>query len=139
MKKVSTIGDRLKTLLDERTMKQAELSRRIGVDRSTISLYLNNNVYPRPDKLEKICDVFGVAESWLLGFDDDGGHSDPRLSLEDIREINHLSKHDMARIMDVSVDEYDYYKDHADELELGNTLVLCNALDIGINYIKTGL
>lgn len=110
MKKVSTIGERLKTLLDERSMKQAELSRRTG-----------------------------VAESWLLGFDDVSDCTDPRLSLEDIREINHLSKHDMARIMDMSDDEYDYYKDNAGELELSNTLLLSNALNIGVNYIKTGL
>lgn len=136
MKKVSTIGKRLKTLLDERTMTQVELGKSIGVDRSSVSLYLSNNAYPRPDKIEKICSVFGVEESWLLGFDDDGERRDPRLSLENIREINHLSKHDMARIMDVSVDEYDYLKDHAGKIEVFKMVRLSACLGIDPQYIQ---
>lgn len=61
-----------------------------------------------------------------------------KLTLEDIREINHLSNYDMAMIMRISVDEYDYYKNHPGDLEIGNTLLLSNTLNIGINYIKTG-
>lgn len=136
MKKVATIGERLKTLLDERSMKQAELGKSIGVDGSSISLYLSNGAYPRPDKIEKICNVFGVAESWLLGFDDVSDCTDPRLSLEDIREINHLSKHDMARIMDMSDDEYDFYKDNVEKIRLSNMLSLSKTLSINIEYIR---
>lgn len=62
-------ADRLRQALEEAGMKQIELSRRTGLDRSAISRYLSGDYEPKQDAIHKMAKVLNVSEMWLWGYD----------------------------------------------------------------------
>ena len=67
--KVSTFAARLREGLLLRSMTQAELARRTGLDRSSISRYLKNEYKGNQDAVYKISQTLNVSEAWLMGYD----------------------------------------------------------------------
>lgn len=62
-------ADRLRQALKQANMKQIELSRRTGLDRSAISRYLSGDYEPKQDAIHKMAKVLNVSEMWLWGYD----------------------------------------------------------------------
>lgn len=58
-----SMPDRLKSRISDlrkaKKLTQGQLAEIIGVRTSMISYYENNQVYPEPDKVIKLCDAFG--------------------------------------------------------------------------------
>ena len=48
-------------------MTQADLARATGIDRGSISLYLNGKYNPKADKLHRLAAALGVTPEWLSG------------------------------------------------------------------------
>jgi len=68
---VSVFSIRLKQVMDERKMKPAVLARMIGVDRSTISKYLNQpGKEHETNNVLSIARVLNVNSEWLYGHTD---------------------------------------------------------------------
>ena len=65
----SSLKDRLRQALIEADMKPIDLSERTGIPKSMISYYLNGKTKPKADRIYVICQVLGVSEAWLLGYD----------------------------------------------------------------------
>lgn len=65
----SSLKDRLRQALIEANMKPIDLSERTGIPKSMISYYLNGKTKPKADRIYVICQVLGVSEAWLLGYD----------------------------------------------------------------------
>lgn len=65
---VASTSDRLKEALTLRKIKQSELARITGIDKSSISLYINGRYSPKGDKLYKLASALGVSPAWLSGF-----------------------------------------------------------------------
>lgn len=61
------------------------------------------------------------------------------LTLEDVRLCNHLDINEMASIMGVDLQTYDYYIIHPEEIECVAIMRMCRTLNIGVQYIKTRL
>ena len=59
--------DNLKKLRKEKKITQEELSKIIGVERSSIGKYESSGVIPSVDVLNKIADYFNVSVDYLLG------------------------------------------------------------------------
>lgn len=66
---METISSRLKEALAIRNMKPIELSNKSGIDKGSISLYLNGKYTPKSKKIYKMAEVLNVNPSWLLGYD----------------------------------------------------------------------
>lgn len=64
------MGDRIRTLREERGIRQIDLAEHLGVALTTVSGWETNNRVPRIEVLEKIADFFGVTPNFLLGEDD---------------------------------------------------------------------
>lgn len=60
-------GRRLQKALDHADMKPAELSRRTGIGKSSISTYLAGGYHPKQDKIYKMADALNVNPEWLNG------------------------------------------------------------------------
>ena len=60
-------GERLKTALDKRDMKQRELARDIKITEAAMSRYIQGTRVPRGDTIVKICSRLGISADWLLG------------------------------------------------------------------------
>lgn len=65
---VASTSDRLKEAITLRNIKQSELARITGIDKSSISLYINGRYSPKGDKLYKLASALGVSPAWLSGF-----------------------------------------------------------------------
>lgn len=50
-------------------MTQADLARATGIDRGSISLYLNGKYNPKADKLRRLAAALGVTPEWLSGIE----------------------------------------------------------------------
>lgn len=68
---MKNFSDRLRESLKRSGMKQIELSRRSGVDRSDISHYLRGDYLPKLDRVERLASALGVSVSYLAGYTDD--------------------------------------------------------------------
>lgn len=77
MRKTST-AERLKTLMEERHMRQADILEAaapycktygIKMGRNALSQYVSGKVEPRQDKLSVLSMALNVSEAWLMGYD----------------------------------------------------------------------
>jgi transcriptional regulator with XRE-family HTH domain len=62
---------RLKELREKHNLSQEELADKLGIPRSTITHYENNDDrFPRKARLEEIANFFGVTTDYLYGISD---------------------------------------------------------------------
>lgn len=71
MEIVASTSSRLLELLELYNISQAELARRTGLQRSTISRYISGQREMLLDKAKIIANAFNVNPAWLMGFDVD--------------------------------------------------------------------
>lgn len=62
---------RLKELRKEKNITLKEMSKKVGINISTISNYENGYSIPKPDKLKVLAKFYGVSESYILGYTSD--------------------------------------------------------------------
>ena len=85
---VNTFADRLNFLLTTAEMRPIDLSNVTGIDKSSISRYLNGDYVPKQRRLTKIARALNVDEGWLLtGVDQKRNIESFELSRKDEREI----------------------------------------------------
>lgn len=82
---------RLRMALDYADMKPQELSDLSGVNKSSISQYVNGSHKPSNVSAGKIADVLNINPLWLMGFDcpmkeDPAKHTDTHLVLSTVEE-----------------------------------------------------
>lgn len=65
----SNFSDRLKKAMVMKDLKQSDLARITGIDKSLISNYINGNYSPKQENIYTLSKTLGVDPSWLLGFD----------------------------------------------------------------------
>lgn len=63
--------ERLRTLMREKDITQAELSRLTGIRASSISDWLKGKYTPKQDKIALLADALHVTPAWLLGYGKD--------------------------------------------------------------------
>lgn len=73
-------------LLNEKQVKNIDVSRATGIPASTFSDWKKGKSYPKQDKLQKIAGYFNVSVDWLLG-NTDQKSKEPILSQKDERDI----------------------------------------------------
>lgn len=60
---------RLKTAMEERKIKAADLARKAELSKAQISQYVNGVHIAKPDALSKLAVALNVSEGWLMGYD----------------------------------------------------------------------
>lgn len=66
---VSTSGKRIKELLLYHGHTLAQMSLKTGIEKSSLSNYINEKRLPRQDRIKIISDKYNVSPAWLMGFD----------------------------------------------------------------------
>lgn len=85
---MNTFADRLNFLLTNAEMRPIDLSNATGIDKSSISRYLNGEYVPKQRRLTKIARALNADEGWLLtGVDQKRSIESFELSRKDEREI----------------------------------------------------
>lgn len=67
--KVATFARRLRECLDVRRMTQAELAKRSGISKSSISRYIKGDWEGKQSAVYELAKALGVTEAWLMGYD----------------------------------------------------------------------
>lgn len=65
------LGDRLKKLRMENHLRQDQVARLVGVERSSVSLWESNLRQPPYTTLVRLADLYGVTTDFLLGREND--------------------------------------------------------------------
>ncbi len=78
---MASFKDMLKYLRNRDNLSQSELAEKLGVAKSTISMYEIGKREPDFETLEAICDLFNVDMNFLLG--KDGSENDNHYYLND--------------------------------------------------------
>jgi repressor LexA len=63
---MASFATRLNEALDRNRMTAAELSRKTGISRGSISQYLAGTVTPKADKIIAISQALNVSPAWLM-------------------------------------------------------------------------
>ena len=83
------IKDRLAEALQIRDMTAAELSRKSGVDKGSISNYLKGKFVPQQNAIGAMATALNVSPAWLLGFDlTIDGEEPVHVDMEKLNEAN---------------------------------------------------
>lgn len=69
MNKVSNSSERIRELLALVGDNQADLVRKTGIEKSTVSYYVSGKRVPRQDNLYRIAQAYHVSPAWLMGLD----------------------------------------------------------------------
>ena len=85
---MSAFGERLSVLRKGAGLTQAELAKKLGISKSSVSMYECGNREPEFDLLEKMADCFQVDMNVLLGRTEPLVNNDPELTayLEALRD-----------------------------------------------------
>ena len=75
-----TIANRINMALEFRGMTAADLSRRTGIDETSLSNYRKGKYAPRQDRIYLISQALNVKPSWLMGFDADPTAADTAIT-----------------------------------------------------------
>lgn len=65
---MTTIGERIVFLRDEREMSQKELAAKLHITAATLSRYENNIYEPKVEILRDMCTILKTTSDFLLGF-----------------------------------------------------------------------
>ena len=63
-------SERLNVLMNEKQISSLVLSKIIHIDDTTISRWRKGTIIPTIDKVDILCDFFGVTSDFLLGRED---------------------------------------------------------------------
>ncbi len=69
MKRITKTSDRIKESLRINSMRQVDLVKKTGINKSSISLYIAGGYEPKHENLMKMADALNVNENWLYGYD----------------------------------------------------------------------
>lgn len=69
--RISSISKRMREAMNIRNINQAELCRKTGIGKSSISTYLSGDYEPKQTNLYKIAEALEVSIPWLNGYDVD--------------------------------------------------------------------
>lgn len=67
--KEATFAQRLREGLNVREMTQAELAKRSGISKSSISRYIKGDWEGKQSAVYELAKALGVTEAWLMGYD----------------------------------------------------------------------
>lgn len=65
----STTSERLAELMDYYNINQADLIKKTGIPKSSMSMYVSGQRKPPQNKLTVIAEAYNVDEAWLMGYD----------------------------------------------------------------------
>ena len=103
---------RLKEALNDKNMKPQELSNLSGVNKSSLSQYINGSHTPSNISAGKIAKVLDVSPLWLMGFPDA-----TKIDVEELRTELIVTRLEYIQIPDEQEEESSLYEKKMDYLE----------------------
>ena len=67
--RVTTSGNRIRELIEYLGISLSQMSIRTGIEKSSLSHYINGKRTPRQDRISIIAEKYNVNPAWLMGYD----------------------------------------------------------------------
>lgn len=64
--------ERIKGIMDKKSIRQIELANKLGINKTTINAWFNNNTDPKIEQLERIAEMLEVSIEYLVTGKDSG-------------------------------------------------------------------
>lgn len=77
-------GERLKTLRNEKKLRQEDVAKKIGIARTTYAMYEQEKREPDNDTLQKLANFYEVSVDFLLGRTNDSSHAGKKDQIHEI-------------------------------------------------------
>lgn len=102
---MDSISTRLKKAMELRKVTQAELVKKTGIGKSSISTYLSGEYEPKQKNTYKLAKALNVNEAWLMGLDVDIERKDNVTALTDkefkllesFNKLNNIGKNEAQK------------------------------------------
>jgi transcriptional regulator with XRE-family HTH domain len=125
---MSVFSTRLKELRNKANLSQQELSKIIGISKSSINMYERGEREPGLETVGALADYFDVQTDYLLGKHDDkrslkDGKKYNRLMLQTVEEYRKLHEYTREQ-MELLLDWDNFYADMEEERILGDAGML---------------
>lgn len=62
---MQTIGDRIRIIMESNNLKQSGFAEALGVNQSSVSMWLSGKSNPSSQTIQQICDKFSYNPEWL--------------------------------------------------------------------------
>ncbi len=109
---------RIQEGLNKANMKQADLVRKTGISKGTISGYLSGRYVPKQKNIYKIAQALNVEIGWLMGFDESQRIQERTYYYEKCKYIlNDLSDSDIKKAYRVLALEFNRLDELKDDLK----------------------
>ena len=76
---------RLKRAMEMKQMKAVDLANKTGIDRGSLSHYINGSYKPSSVNTDKLAEALGVDVAWLMGYDVPMERKTAPIPMEDIK------------------------------------------------------
>lgn len=108
-KKISSTKERLAEMMSEFNISAADIVRKTGINKSTLSNYINGKRTAVQDQLSLIADPYGIDPAWLMGYDVPMKPSKIEINIETLspedteiyNRINNLTPEKKAALLDM--------------------------------------
>ena len=87
------VADRIKSLREQRGLTQTELSKQLGITRSSVNAWEMGISVPSTQYIVELAGIFGISTDYLLGVDSSASISVAGLDDEDIQIVHALISH----------------------------------------------
>ena len=87
------VADRIKSLREQRGLTQTELSKQLGITRSSVNAWEMGISVPSTQYIVELSGIFGISTDYLLGVDTSASISVAGLDDDDVRIVHALIEH----------------------------------------------
>lgn len=94
--------DRLKQAMQNKNISGAELGRKVGISKSSMSQYIRGICKAKQDVVYYLALELGVSPSWLMGLEDnDWVESEKEIIIQKLDKLNDEQLHKILGIIDI--------------------------------------
>lgn len=142
---VVSVAERLKQAMELNDIKQIDLVRETGINRSSISRYLSGEYEPKSKSIRKLASALQVSEQWLLGYDvpispaaeAEIAHSSKVFAsrLRAARYASKRSQQDLASRLDITQQAYAKYENGTSSPNPETLSDIADILGVSVDYL----
>lgn len=94
-------AERIRAERLKKNLSQEELAKRLGIQKTRISMWETQGTVPRQDMLLTLCEFFGVSADYLLGNDEKGENPESEKIFSIQRNLSKLSPSELDTANDM--------------------------------------
>lgn len=87
------VADRIKSLREQKGLTQTELSKQLGITRSSVNAWEMGISVPSTQYIVELAGILGISTDYLLGVDSSASISVAGLDDDDVRIVHALVEH----------------------------------------------